>query len=212
MFAYAYYICGRIVTLNQRSMKKLALVILAGISFATAKAQFQFGAKGGLNFSTITGSDAGDVSTRVNVNLGVYARLPLAEKISLQPELVYSNQGASGNSGSIAYNYLKIPILLRYYAGSGFSIFTGPQIGFLMGAHYKSNGNSLNVKDLYNSGDFAWAVGLGYKIPSTKLGIDARYNFGIANIEDRDKTRSTGSIRNNVFQLGVTYTLFSAGR
>ncbi|MBS1606833.1 MAG: PorT family protein [Bacteroidetes bacterium] len=193
-------------------MKKLALVFLAGISFATANAQFQFGAKGGLNFATISGSDAGDASTRVNVNLGVYARLPLAEKISLQPELVYSNQGASVNKGSVAYNYINIPVLLRYYAGSGFSIFTGPQVGFLVGAHYKENGNSINVKDLYNSGDFAWAVGIGYKIPATKLGLDARYNFGIANIEDREKTGSTGSIRNGVFQLGVTYTLFSAGR
>jgi len=193
-------------------MKKLALVILSGISFATANAQFQFGAKGGLNFATITGSDAVDVSTRVNVNLGVYARLPLAEKISLQPELVYSNQGASYNGGSIAYNYLNIPVLLRFYAGSGFSIFTGPQVGFLLGAHQKSNGNSINIKDLYNSGDFAWAVGMAYKIPATRLGIDARYNFGIANIEDRERTRSTGSVRNSVFQLGVTYTLFSAGR
>jgi hypothetical protein len=193
-------------------MKKLALVFLAGISFATADAQFQFGAKGGLNFATISGSDAGDASTRVNVNLGVYARLPLAEKISLQPELVYSNQGASFNNGAVAYNYINIPILLRYYAGSGFSIFTGPQVGFLVGAHYKQNGNSLNVKNLYNSGDFAWAVGMAYKIPATKLGIDARYNFGIANIEDRQKTGSTGSIRNSVFQLGVTYTLFSTGR
>jgi hypothetical protein len=190
-------------------MKKLALVILTGISFATAKAQFQFGAKGGLNFATITGSDAGDVSTRVNVNLGVYARLPLAERISVQPELVYSNQGASYNNGSVAYNYLNIPVLLRCYAGSGFSIFTGPQVGFLLGAHYKKDGNSINIKNVYNSGDFAWAVGLGYKIPATRLGIDARYNFGIANIEDRQKTGSTGSIRNSVFQLGVTYTLFS---
>jgi len=193
-------------------MKKLALVILAGISFATANAQFQFGAKGGLNFATITGSDAGNASTRVNVNLGVYARLPIAEKISLQPELVYSNQGASVNGGSIAYNYLNIPVLLRFYAGSGFSIYTGPQVGFLLGAHYKTNGNSLNLKNLYNSGDFAWAVGMAYKIPATKLGIDARYNFGIANIEDREKTGHTGSIRNDVFQLGVTYTLFSSGR
>jgi hypothetical protein len=193
-------------------MKKLALVFLAGISFATAKAQFQFGAKGGLNFATVSGSDAGDVSTRVNINLGVYARLPLAEKISLQPELVYSNQGAGFDRGSIALNYLNIPILLRYYAGSGFAIFTGPQVGFLLGAHYKYNGNSLNAKDSYNSGDFAWAVGLAYKIPSTKLGIDARYNFGIANVEDRAHTGMTGSVRNDVFQLGVTYTLFSTGR
>jgi opacity protein-like surface antigen len=195
-------------------MKKLALVILAGISFATAHAQFQFGAKGGFNFSTLNGSDIEGAKTLVNFNLGVYAKLPLPGKLSLQPELVYSVQGAKFSNPDESYhlNYLNIPILLRYAAGSGFAIYTGPQVGFLLGAHDKVNGNSYNVKDFFNSGDFAWAVGLAYRIPQTKLGIDARYNFGIANIEARDKTGRTGSERNGVFQLGVTYILFSSGR
>ncbi len=196
-------------------MKKLALVILAGISFATANAQFQFGAKGGFNFSTWSGSDSHDAKTLVNFNVGVFARLPLVDRLSLQPELVYSVQGFryDGNpDGSQHFNYLNIPILLRYSAGSGFGIYTGPQIGFLLSAHEKFSGNSYNEKDRFNSTDFAWAVGLSYKIPASRLGIDARYNFGIANIEDRYKTGRTGSARNDVFQLGVTYVLFSTGR
>jgi opacity protein-like surface antigen len=195
-------------------MKKLALVILAGISFATANAQFQFGAKGGFNFATLSGSDIRDAKTLVNFNVGVFARLPLIDRLSLQPELVYSVQGAkfSNPDESHHVNYLNIPILLRYSAGSGFGIYTGPQIGFLLSAHQKINGNSLTEKDFFNSADFAWAVGLSYKIPSTRLGIDARYNFGIANIEDRSNSNQTGSIRNDVFQLGVTYVLFSTGR
>jgi hypothetical protein len=195
-------------------MKKLALVILAGISFATANAQFQFGAKGGFNFATLSGSDIQDAKTLVNFNVGVFARLPLIDRLSLQPELVYSVQGAkfSNPDESHHVNYLNIPILLRYSAGSGFGIYTGPQVGFLLAAHNKFNGNSITEKDFYNSADFSWAVGLSYRIPATRLGIDARYNFGIANVEDRNNTGQTGSVRNDVFQLGVTYVLFSTGR
>ncbi|MBS1662092.1 MAG: PorT family protein, partial [Bacteroidetes bacterium] len=188
-------------------MKKLALLILTGISLTTAKAQFQFGAKAGINFNTLGGSDAGAAKNLVGVNLGFYARLPLQERLSLQPEMLYSTQGADYSNASVHLNYLNIPILLRYNAGAGFGIYTGPQIGFLLSAHNKANGNSINMKDYYKSGDFAWAVGLNYRIPETKLGIDARYNFGIANVEDREAFHRTGSVRTSSFQLGLTYLL-----
>lgn len=193
-------------------MKKLALIILAGISLTSAKAQFQFGAKAGVNFSTFGGSDAGNPSTLVGVNLGFYARLPLQDRLSVQPELFYSSQGGDFSGFSSHVNYINIPILLRYAPGGGFGIYTGPQFGILTAAHYKSNGNSINYKEYFNSGDFGWAVGIGYRIPETKLGIDARYNFGIANIQDREAFHRTGSLRNNSFQLGLTYVLFSSGR
>ena len=195
-------------------MKKLALVLLAGISFATANAQFQFGAKGGLNFATLSGSDIDGAKTLVNFNVGVFARLPLIERLSLQPELVYSVQGAKFENPDESHhvNYLNLPILLKYAAGGGFAIYTGPQVGFLLSAHNKYDGNSINEKDFFKSADFAWAFGLAYRIPQTKLGIDARYNLGISNIEDRTNSQQTGSVRNGVFQLGLTYILFSSGR
>ncbi len=133
-------------------MKKLALVILAGISFASANAQFQFGAKAGANFSTITGSDAADNSTLVNFNAGIFLRLPLVDRLSIQPELVYSVQGAkaSGSSESNHLNYFNIPILLKYAAGAGFAVETGPQLGFLLGAHDKLITQSENFVDVRN--------------------------------------------------------------
>ena len=195
-------------------MKKLALVILAGVSFATANAQFQFGVKGGLNFSSLYGSDIEDARTRVSLNAGIFARLPIAEHLSLMPELVYSSQGAKFHNPdeSFPINYLNIPILLRFGAGGGFSIFTGPQIGILMSAKDKFNGNSMDLKDAYKSSDFSWVFGVGYRVPQTPVGIDFRYNSGISNIEEHDFNNSHGSIRNGVFQLGVTYVLFSSGR
>jgi hypothetical protein len=196
-------------------MKKLALVFLAGISFATTNAQFQFGVKAGANFSTFTG-DADGLKTLVGFNGGVYAKLPVTHTVSIQPELVYSGQGAkediSGTTISLHANYFNIPVLLKYQNFTGFFIETGPQLGFLMSAREKVGGNSADVKSAFNSSDFAWVFGVGYKIPTTHLAIDLRYNLGISNIADNGNSGDNSKVHNGVFQIGLMYALFSTGR
>lgn len=198
-------------------MKKLALVLFAGISFATAHAQsVQFGVKAGANFATQTGSDAGDSRVMGNVNAGVFLRFGVAPGFGIQPELVYSGQGAgyrvNGYSDNYHANYLNIPVLLKWSSRQGLYAETGPQVGFLLSAHEHVQGNSYDNKDLYKSADFSWVFGVGYHIPMSQVGIDFRYNLGISNIENLDVTHQEGSIRNSVIQLGLTYTLFNSAR
>lgn len=195
-------------------MKKLALVLFAGISFATAHAQVQFGAKAGLNLATQTGSDAGDSRVMANVNLGLFARFAVAPGFGIQPEVVYSGQGAgyrvNGVSDNFHANYINIPVLLKWWdRHSGLYVETGPQVGFLVSAHEHVQGNSYDIKDQLKSADFSWVFGAGYRIPMSPVGIDFRYNLGISNVENLDVTQQQGSIRNSVFQLGLTYVLFN---
>lgn len=196
-------------------MKKLALVFLAGMSIATAaNAQFQFGVKAGANFSTVNGNDAGGASTLAGFNGGVYFKLPLPNHFSIQPELLYSGQGFEDNSGGISakqhFNYFNIPLLLKYTHFSGLFVETGPQFGVLTSANYKSDGVSVDDKADFNSADFSWVVGVGFKIPTTPLSIDARYNFGLSNIENSSGSGGTGTVRNGSFQIGLMLKLFSA--
>lgn len=197
-------------------MKKLALVFLAGISFATSNAQFQFGVKAGANFSTLSGSDVQDAKSLVGLNAGVFAKLPIAHSLSIQPELLYSGQGAKFDNGTFTetqtVNYFNIPVLLKYHNFTGFFLETGPQFGFLLSANDKISGNSASDKAYFKSSDFSWVFGVGYKIPTTQLSIDARYALGISNIEDTDKTGNTGKIHNGQFQIGLMYALFSVGK
>lgn len=197
-------------------MKKLALVFLAGISFATTNAQFQFGVKAGANFSSLNGSDVQDAKGLVGFNAGVYAKLPIAHSFFVQPELLYSGQGAKFDDGTVTttqhVNYFNVPVLLKYQNFTGFFLETGPQLGFLLSANQKASGVSLDDKSLFKSSDFSWVFGVGYKIPTTHLAIDARYALGISNIEDTDKTQGTGKIHNGQFQIGLMYTLFSTGK
>jgi hypothetical protein len=197
-------------------MKKLALVLFAGISFATAHAQVQFGVKGGFNFATQTGSDAGDSKMLLNLNAGAFLKLGVVPGFAIQPELVYSGQGAHydvpGEDINYHANYLNIPILFKWSHRSGPYFETGPQIGFLLSAHRKEGGDSFDEKEAYRSSDFAWVFGVGYKIPRSPVGIDLRYNIGLSNIEDNDVTQLDGRIRNDVLQLGITYVLFNGPR
>lgn len=197
-------------------MKKLALVLLAGISFATANAQFQFGVKAGANFSNVNGDNVSGTSTLVGFNGGVFFKLPLGHHFSLQPELLYSGQGFKqddGNGGTTTQTegYFNIPVLLKYTLPVGLFAETGPQVGFLTAAKVKDAGVSVTDKTDFNSTDFAWAFGVGFKIPTTHLAIDARYNLGLANIVNNGATGvSSNSVHNGSFQIGLMYTLFSA--
>jgi hypothetical protein len=196
--------------------KKLVLVVFAAGAFATSNAQFQFGVKAGANFATQSGRDAGDAKTLVGVNFGAFLKLPMAPGLSLQPELMYSGQGAhydvSNGTLNEHANYINIPVLFKFSHGSGFYAETGPQFGFLVSAKSNVAGTSTDAKSAYNSGDFAWVFGIGYKIPQSPVGIDFRYNIGLANVEDRSTTGGNYSWRNDVLQLGLTYVLFSSSR
>jgi hypothetical protein len=196
-------------------MKKLALILIAGVSFATAHAQFEFGAKAGLNFANVSQIQGLSVNTQFSFNGGFFFDLPVAHHVAIQPELVYSGQGFkyddAGSTASEHINYVNLPILLKLSTGTGFYFETGPQFGFLASAKDTYQGVTTDIKSSFKSNDYAWVFGIGAKIPLTRLGVDLRYNIGMSNIIDYQGTDGQ-SVRNGVWQLGLTYVLFSTGR
>jgi len=185
-------------------MKKIALVLVAGLSLASAKAQIQFGVKAGANFANVTKVDGS--KTLVSINGGVLANIPLAGALSLQPEVVYSGQGAKGDGGKTTLNYINVPVLVKYSLPVGVFFQTGPQIGFLTSAKDKADGGeSVNVKDAFKSTDFSWALGAGYLIPEVNLGFDVRYNLGLTKLGKTVDGASSFDGKNTVFQVGVFY-------
>jgi hypothetical protein len=136
------------------------------------------------------------------VHLGGLVNIPVASQLSVQPELVYSGQGAKSGDLSVHNHYLNVPVLLKYTHESGFFGETGPQLGFLLSSKLKQGGNSTDWKSNYKSTDFSWAFGVGYLIRPAKVGINLRYNLGLTNIESNS---TNGSLKNSVFQIGVFY-------
>jgi outer membrane protein with beta-barrel domain len=190
-------------------MKKLVVLVLTAGTFFTASAQVQVGLKAGANFATFSGSASDGAQTKVDFHGGAFAQIPLFNAFSLQPELLYSGQGAKGTENETEFTvnqaYVNVPVLFKYQHGSGLFAETGPQLGFLISANVKSNGMSEDVKSSYKSTDFSWAFGIGYKISMLHAGIDARYNLGISNILNQEISGQT--LTHSVFQVGVFYIL-----
>jgi hypothetical protein len=192
-------------------MKIILLLLFATVVTVTASGQVQFGVKAGINITTLTLSTVPSgfsLGTKTDFNAGAFALVPIATSCFLQTELMYSGQGAStsvlGSSGKLDYNYLNVPILFKYQHEMGLFAESGPQIGFLLSANEKANGQTLNAKDATQSVDFSWAFGIGYKFSEIGLGIDARYNLGLTNVS-KNNSNSNGTEKNSVFQLGLFY-------
>ncbi len=189
-------------------MKKTAIFVASLFLLFSAKAQeVHFGVKGGLNVSQLHFQDNSTSDSKVGVHLGVLAHIHTSSRQwAIQPELLYSLEGAK-NVGSALYtynlNYLNVPILVQYLFDNGFRIEGGPQIGFLLGSNKKGRGVTVQDKG-YKSTAFSIPLGIGY-ITSSGWGLDARYVFGLSNINSY--SRDYGTIQSNVFQLGLFYQM-----
>lgn len=181
-------------------MTAMALSFCAMSTFAQKTA---IGFKAGVNFATLrTDESPNPYKMKTDLHAGLLAHIHLTHQLALQPEVMYSGQGAKAESGPGELNlgYLNVPVILQYMFENGFRLQTGPQAGILLNAKAKISNISTDVKDELKSFDFGWTAGLGY-LSKVGLGVDARYNLGLSDINKNN----TGSIKNSVIQLGLFY-------
>ncbi len=121
---------------------------------------------------------------------------------------------------SAKMNYINIPLMFKYYVTEGISLELGPQIGFLISAkadssvktkitdgttvlsEINSEANGTDVKDNIKSLDYGLNIGVGYKMENGLL-FGARYNLGLANLNDLEGTDFSN--KNSVISISVGY-------
>lgn len=189
--------------LKIKLMKKIIVsgfLLLAGLSVFAQDPKF--GAKAGLNIARTNNTLNGKSDFKAGLNAGFLAHIHLTPAFSLQPELVYSNQGGKVGNVNLSLHYINVPLLLQYNFDNGFRIQGGPQVGFLVGVTDKIDGTSSNVFDDsdFKDIDFSVPVGLSY-LGYSGFGVDARYNIGVTKINET----GAGKTRNNVIQFGLFY-------
>ena len=189
-------------------MKKISVLILALVVGSALFAQApNFGIKGGINLAKLA-NHPNDPDWRLGWNAGLLAHIHVTPAFSLQPEVVYSSQGAkfsdfvNGEDLNLKLNYVNIPVLLQYNFNNGFRLQGGPQISFLTGVADKVGDVELNSVDSddFKTIDFSIPLGISY-LSFSGFGVDARYNLGVTNVVEN----STRNIRNSVFQFGLFY-------
>jgi len=184
-------------------MKKLffmgVMCFLVNYVVKAQTAHAQFGLKAGVNMANIH-VDNSEYDSRTGFYVGGLAHIHITRHFAIQPEVMYSSQGAELGSTKYIDNYINVPVLVQYMTNTGFRLQTGPQVGFLTSAKNKSEGIEVDVKDQLNTVDFAWSFGASY-LSKTGLGLDARYNLGLSNVNDNESVEA----KNRVFQLGAFY-------
>jgi hypothetical protein len=185
-------------------MKKfLVLFVLLSAGTTLTAQDPKFGVKAGLNVSKLT---AAGYDWRAGFHGGLLSHIHVTPAFSLQPEVLYSSQGAKYSMGSQEVtrklNYVNVPVLLQYNFNNGFRLQGGPQVGFLIAAKDKVNDVDINTVDTdnFNSVDFSLPVGISY-LSYAGFGVDARYNIGVSKVLEG----SSASVRNSVFQFGLFY-------
>jgi hypothetical protein len=201
-------------------MKKTFGILLLAFSLLTfaneSFAQMKFGARAGVNISTLRLNALGIVSvnsqSKIGLNVGAFAEVELSDKLVLQPELAYSSLGGKvsdfdifegGGTTLTNLDYIVLPLLLKYKA-SNFSIGVGPQLGFLISAKEKVGTVSENTKEFYKSTELSGLFNADYTIGENFV-IGARYQLGLSNILVTEGDFLGVSGKNGGFQILLGY-------
>ena len=183
-------------------MKKILLAAVLFIATsATIQAQLlKLGVKAGVNFANQTGDfpEAIDKEGITSYHAGLVAEVKLLEKFAIQPELLYSTQGATYKFADAQEDfknelaYLSIPVMAKIYMTKSLSLEVGPQASFLL-----SQKNDVDFEDA-NTFDFALNAGLGLKITES-IFVQGRYSLGLTDVSPN------ADIRNSVIQLSAGF-------
>jgi hypothetical protein len=203
--------------MKNKHLKNTVLIALLALPTLFSQAQISVGAKGGLNVSNLSGiNDIEGFKSKalVGFHLGGFATFNLGRNFAIQPELLYSSQGAkvevAGDEENLKLNYINIPVMIKFLTNSGFYVEAGPQIGFKAG-DVTFDGD--DISDEFENSDFSAGFGLGFQPTKSPFGVGARYNVGLGKVSDlEDFDDNNVDVKNGVFQLSLYWRFLGGGK
>lgn len=208
----------------------VVILILASVASTFAQQQHSstvhsltptIGVKGGINFTNLYVDDVKDENMKVGFNLGLFAKLPITQGVSIQPEILYSVKGSKltydlGILGSNEYrfnlNYVEVPVLAVINLAKNFNLQAGGYAAYLAQANIKRVNNDdpndqiadLN-EDNFNRFDYGLVGGLGIDVKSVTIG--ARYNYGLREVGKSDNfgSQALKNSKNSAISLYIGF-------
>lgn len=190
-------------------MKKLIFAAVALLTISATQAQkratARFGLKGGLNVSTLAG-DGVDATPAIGGHIGGLVDIKIANKFSIQPELLLSLQGAKSeysyttggysysSEDKIALTYLNFPVIAKFWVLPNLSLEAGPQIGILVSAQDKyteveNDGGVVtrvsrkeSIKGGLTTAEAAFDLGASYYF-TDNIFLTGRFCLGVSSID-----------------------------
>ncbi|CAM3389933.1 porin family protein [Zobellia roscoffensis] len=187
---------------------KLLLALCLICSTSLVMSQVRPGFKIGLNNANISNTT---LDTKSGIYVGAFVDIPISEYYTLQPELLYSNQGGKSNSdqfGDVNINYISIGLPNKFYMGpdSGFHFILGLGLDINFENNFV-NLTNFNGDDEISPVDVSVFGGIGYEFDFGLI-LEARYKQGTISVDffgEDDLYEEAGSNLNGVFQIGAAY-------
>ena len=186
-------------------MKVVALLILSCIFSYTLTAQVLIKAKAGTSISYLDKIDNvnnWEINRKVRYGLtaGVALESNITQKLKLTAELLYTAKGSKYiYHNTIRYvtptgiytapyllhkyifNYLELPLLIKYSFFNNLNVGMGPVIAYLFHAEFIVDGKRRNNLQMgYPKSDFGLSIDIAYSI--NKIEIGTRYVYGLNEI------------------------------
>jgi hypothetical protein len=142
----------------------MTAILITGIASAqhgnSPTGQINIGIKGGVNVYNVHNDNNIKYDPRIGFNFGFLGHIHLNNQFAIQPEIVYSAQGAiqtvDNGTNKLNLDYINVPVLLQYMFDNGLRLQAGPQVGFLVSAKSKTGNNSIDVKNDMNPIDLGF--------------------------------------------------------
>ena len=225
-------------------MKKtafLATALLATAAISSAQAQdIRFGLRAGANYSNLSGNIKNEdtYNNKVGFLGGVMLNVPLLAEdlLSIQPEILYSQKGFENKptefssvlgkqkrEGNVNYNYIDVPLLLKFKA-LGFVAEAGPQYSYLLSSNNETKTTTTptvgsptvsETKDKndvsgLNRNELGYLAGVGYEA-TNGLSLNLRYTGAFSDFVKSDNSAYfNGDLKNarhSAFQLSLGYLI-----
>ncbi len=192
-------------------MKKIIVSTTVILCLATSSIcqQTNFGFRAGLNFATWKMGDilpGYSTKFKTGPEAGFYASIPVADRFSIQPEILYSSHGTrylfQNEKAFYRSNYFVLPVMAKYKIKDEFAVVGGPQLGFLVSARSEINNVKSDYKEAMKGITAFGVAGAEYVFPFG-LSLSLRYNHGIGSSEKDAET----TLKNRSFSFGVGYPL-----
>ncbi|MFB9110622.1 porin family protein [Flavobacterium gyeonganense] len=206
-----------------------ALSLFMMTSFGVVSAQSstvvgpEFGIKGGVNMSNLysDSDDIDDENALWGFNAGIFAAFPIADKVFIQPEILYTTKGAeldynvAGVAGTNKFklNYIEVPLLVRFNLTENFNVHVGGYASYLVNAKLTGEGD-IEFDDELDADDFErFDAGLsaGVGLDFNPISIGLRYNYGLTTIgKEREAFGNTYTFpdaKNSNLSLYLAYKL-----
>lgn len=187
-------------------MKKLLFsALLLSVSTFSFAQSFSFGPKAGVNVSNYSGGDINS-DAKIGYHIGGLLNFGFGEIFSIQPEVLFSTQGAkvenAGTKTNYKINYLNIPVMVKFRIANGFYIEGGPQAGLRL----SENIPDQTINDFAKQLDLSAGAGLGYQ-SDAGFGVGLRYMAGLSKVGDFSGRDIRPDFKNSVIQASVFWVI-----